>query len=395
MSIEFVGATANVASGVRADRANGQKAGNANEADDLNGFASVLSSVESREPVAEKTAGSADAGAQTDPTISEDERAKASAAQLPDPSLLLAQTVPNDVAMLLAQAAHTAVQKPPTSHALASGDTRQIGANGLAALSDAAKNGKTEVAGKIADALLAQGATDTSGATLPSKLAQLQAVAAANLADNKAFDRAAQMDMSARDPVLSAGLVASGMAEGFVRQADKEFGKNLSVTTTSGAEGAWGAQTLHGGHSVDAAAVIADPSMVSSEQMVADTVGYWVSQGIQNAELKLDGFGSDPVQVSISLKGGEAHIGFRTDQPEIRQILENATSQLKDLLSSEGLVLSGVTVGGSGSGGNAGSQERRDQQSARQATVLTKDVASPDARQRVNPSVGRALDLFV
>jgi flagellar hook-length control protein FliK len=167
------------------------------------------------------------------------------------------------------------------------------------------------------------------------------------------------------------------------------------LSIASGAEGAWGARALHGGNSIDAPAVIADPSMVSSEQMVADTVGYWVSQGIQNAELKLEGFGSDPVQVSITLKGDQAHIGFRTDQAEIRQILENATSQLKDLLSSEGLVLSGVSVGGSGQDGNAGSQERRDPQSARQATVLTKDVAPPEARQRVNPSVGRALDLFV
>jgi flagellar hook-length control protein FliK len=139
---------------------------------------------------------------------------------------------------------------------------------------------------------------------------------------------------------------------------------------------------------------MADPTMLSVESKVADTVSYWVTQGVQNAELKLDGFGGQPVEVSISLKGDEAHIGFRTDQPEIRQMLEGAVAHLKDLLSGEGLVLSGVSVGTSGQDG-AGAQEQRNRPGTRQATITSTDVVPTESRQRVNQSVGRAVDLFV
>jgi flagellar hook-length control protein FliK len=139
---------------------------------------------------------------------------------------------------------------------------------------------------------------------------------------------------------------------------------------------------------------MADPATLSLESMVADTVSYWVAQGVQNAELKLDGFGGQPVEVSITLKGDEAHIGFRTDQPEIRQILEGAVAHLKDLLTSEGLVLSGVSVGTSGQDGT-GAQEQRNRPGTRQATITTTETAPTESRQRANPAVGRAVDLFV
>lgn len=386
MSIEFGALLASPSTGAKTERPQGQKAGKAGDVEnskEKKGFASVLSSVASDAPVADKK-------------VSEDEKVDTTASTSPDASLLMAQSQPSDLAMLLAQATHMADSKAVTPPVVtAASDARTMSAKGIVALTDAALTGKTEVTGKVADALLAPVTPDVTGGASPTRVAQRQSAVAANQAEAKSLHQAAQMDLSAREPALSVGLVASGMAEGLVRPADKDVGKSSSLASVSGAEGAWGAHALHAGNQVDSPPVIADPSMLSPEQKVADTVGYWVSQGIQNAELKLDGFGSDPVQVSISLKGDEAHVGFRTDQPEIRQLLEGATAQLKDLLSSEGLVLSGVSVGGSGQGGNADSQEQRGQQSARQGTVLTKEVAPAQARQRVNPSVGRALDLFV
>lgn len=398
MSIEFVSSSVPPPSAAKTERANGQsasKTGDVAKTKEGGGFASVLSSVESQAPVAEKGAGRDEAGSQADTTVSEDEKDKTTASTSPDASLLMSQHMPGDLAMLLAQAAHMADKKTATVATAADRDARQLSAKGIAALSDGAASGKTEDGGKITDGLMALSPADAPGIHSSTRIAQLQSAAAADLADAKSLHRAAQMDLSAREPALTVGLAASGMADGFVRQVDKESGKPSSLAAMSRAEGAWGAHALHAENPVDGSAVISDPSLVSPEQMVADTVGYWISQGIQNAELKLDGFGSAPVQVSISLKGDEAHIGFRTDQPEIRQILEGAAAQLKDLLSSEGLVLSGVSVGGSGQDGNGGSQEQRGQQSARQATVLTKNVAPADARQPANPSVGRALDLFV
>jgi flagellar hook-length control protein FliK len=133
---------------------------------------------------------------------------------------------------------------------------------------------------------------------------------------------------------------------------------------------------------------------VSPESAVAEQVTYWVSQGIQNAQLKLEGFGAEPVEVNISLKGQEAQIDFRTDQPEVRQMLEGALTQLKETLAREGLVLSGVSVGSSGQEG-AGAQDRRQQPNARQTTVVVNEAGSTVSLQRASPAAGRALDIFV
>jgi flagellar hook-length control protein FliK len=131
-----------------------------------------------------------------------------------------------------------------------------------------------------------------------------------------------------------------------------------------------------------------------AQAQVADKVSYWVTQGIQNAELTLDGFGADPVEVSILLKGGEAHVGFRSDQPEVRQMLEGALSQLKDSLEREGVVLSGVTVGGSGADGGGRQQgQRRDPAANRVGGAA--QAASENRILRAPTSVGRSLDIFV
>ena len=84
----------------------------------------------------------------------------------------------------------------------------------------------------------------------------------------------------------------------------------------------------------------------------------------------------------------------RTDQPEVRQMLEGALMQLKETLAKEGLVLSGVSVGSSGQEG-AGTQDRRQRPNTRQATVTTQEVGEAVRLQQVSPLAGRALDVFV
>jgi flagellar hook-length control protein FliK len=130
------------------------------------------------------------------------------------------------------------------------------------------------------------------------------------------------------------------------------------------------------------------------ESAVAETVSYWASHGVQTAELTLDGFGDAPVEVSILLNGDQAQIDFRTDQAGVRQVLENAAGQLKDLLSSQGLQLAGVSVGSSGAGGDAGG-DRRQRQSAQQVTLVKTEAAGVTVARAANPAVGRSLDLFV
>ena len=190
-------------------------------------------------------------------------------------------------------------------------------------------------------------------------------------------------------------MAAGGMGDGFVRPADKASTKSSALSSGYGVDGPWGQNTSLLGSRADAPSAVADSSMPSPETAVADTVSYWVTQGVQNAQLKLDGFGGEPVEVNISLKGDEAHIDFRTDQPEIRQILEGAVAHLKELLTSEGLVLSGVSVGASGQEGAGAQQEQRSRPDVRQATIVTVEAAPAAIRQRADLSVGKALDLFV
>ena len=132
---------------------------------------------------------------------------------------------------------------------------------------------------------------------------------------------------------------------------------------------------------------------LSSEMYVAQQVSYWISQDVQNAELTLDGLGNSPVEVSISMSGNEAHIMFRSDEAQTLSVLDGATAHLKEMLQEQGLVLSGVSVGTSGSG-DAGDGERRQRQGARQQSA-TVPVVAAEAQRMPAGSAGRTLDLFV
>lgn len=137
-----------------------------------------------------------------------------------------------------------------------------------------------------------------------------------------------------------------------------------------------------------------DLSQASPERAVADQVSYWISQGVQNAELTFNGVDSQPVEVHISLSGNEAHVAFRSDQAETRDFLTGASGHLKDLLQSEGMVLSGMSVGSSGAE-NTGARERRaPSDTAQNSTRKAREeaVVRPVALPRVS---GRAVDLFV
>ena len=220
-----------------------------------------------------------------------------------------------------------------------------------------------------------------------------QSLAAVNAAESRALKPTAFMDLVAQEPTLSGALVASGLSSETLSPTARPPGRSFSGVAATGLEGSFAQYALSPGASTDAASAATGP-VLSPESAVAEQVTYWVSQGIQNAQLKLEGFGAEPVEVNISLKGQEAQIDFRTDQPEVRQMLEGALTQLKETLAREGLVLSGVSVGASGQDGS-GAQERRQQPEARQTTVLPHEAGATVGLQRSTPSAGRALDVFV
>ena len=122
---------------------------------------------------------------------------------------------------------------------------------------------------------------------------------------------------------------------------------------------------------------------------------YWMSRDMKNAQMKLDGFGESPVEVSISVHGNQTHVAFRTDEAQTRLALENAGATLKDMLSREGLNLAGVSVGTSGSGGQA-AQDPRSRREGRTSLLgnLADKFPSSTSDHLVTSRVGQ-LDVFV
>lgn len=137
-------------------------------------------------------------------------------------------------------------------------------------------------------------------------------------------------------------------------------------------------------------------SIAAPDVYVAEQIKYWISNDVQSAEMKLDGIGDNPVEVSISMQGNEAHVTFRTDELQAREVLESASNHLKELLQREGLVLSGVSVGTAGAGaGDSGAQERKPRQGVKSAAVVAAQPIRADLASASGRVSGRALDLFV
>ncbi len=186
----------------------------------------------------------------------------------------------------------------------------------------------------------------------------------------------------------------ANLAEAWVAVRERPATKPNSSSGGSGTDSLFGAALTPPG-AAGSDYTIAEAAAVVPETALAETVSYWVSHDVQNAELTLDGFGDDPVQVSISMQGEQTQIDFRCDQLEVRQALENAAPELKELLSNQGLSLAGWSVGSSGRDNMAGDAPPRQRQDNRKALLIkTQDVATI-GQARGHMPVGRSLDIFV
>jgi flagellar hook-length control protein FliK len=173
----------------------------------------------------------------------------------------------------------------------------------------------------------------------------------------------------------------------------EDVGRERSVFRSTASDAASPVQTYVPSAS-NASFVNAPAPVTSTETYVAEKVAYWISNDVQNAEMKLDGIGELPVEVSIRMQGNEAHIAFRSDELQAREALENASLHLKEMLQREGLVLSGVSVGMAGAG-DGGTQDRKSRQGARQSGMVSVQPASTEGVAGSRRSTGGALDLFV
>lgn len=254
----------------------------------------------------------------------------------------------------------------------------QLGAVGVdAPASDVAgKAGKAqkEVLARLASAQAALAAPAEAGTPAPDPR-QLQV---------------AQKVVEAPLGTIATALAAANMVSPARRE---ETARERSAFRTSVSESAAPGQSYAPAVN-GASAVIAPEPVTSTDSYVTEKVAYWISNDVQNAEMKLDGIGDKPVEVSIRMQGNEAHVAFRSDELQARAALENASQHLKDMLQREGLVLSGVSVGTAGAG-DSGDQERRPRQGARQTGVVSVQPASVDRATISGRATGGALDLFV
>ena len=324
----------------------------------------------------------------------------------PDPAALLAQSlqlsspskmVNGDLAQVQTQATGSAPATPVSaSKALAERDLRSDITKSLTRANDFQPEST-----QLSIQQMQEQEQEMAKASLPNKPAPatgaaalaLQTGAANPASDPRFLKPSFDEGLTGVNPALPAVLATAEAGEAGIRPLERQAEK-FAVRQVGGGEGAWGHQALLAGARVETAA--AGAATVSPEMMVAEQVKYWISNNVQNAEMTLDGMGKSPVEVSISLHGAEARVEFRTDQMEVRQVLEGAVSHLKDLLRNEGMVLSGVSVGSSGQDGRQGSQERKPRpHNMRQAAVVAAEPLPVNGGLRTGRLSGRAIDLFV
>ena len=296
-----------------------------------------------------------------------------------DPAALLAQTpttpdAQNATSAALAAPATATAGKPAPG---ARPDAALAADAALAGVAESRTKGLQRAAGQVRSdkAAVAQEAQGTAIALTPEPKHDFKLFAAMEAQRNL---------QSAPEPEV---VVASLSAKPEKSTAERSLFAKLSADTTyAGAASSFSTVEYASGAPVEVAPVL--------ETQAAEQVKYWISQDVQNAELQLDGLGENPVEVTITMHGNEAHVAFRSDELQTHSLLEGAGSQLKEMLLREGLVLAGVSVGTSGTNDGKGG-ERKPRPGIKIAQVTPAQSPAPEAPRRMAGPAGRSVDLFV
>lgn len=178
------------------------------------------------------------------------------------------------------------------------------------------------------------------------------------------------------------------------RAAERSVFRPFLAAAATGVTGSWTEHALSGGGpSGGVTRHLPDVGVTAPALSVAERMYYWISRGVQNAELQLDAFAGGSVEISISVQGSAAQVEFRSDQPEARKVLHDAMPHLKDLLKGEGLSLSAGFVGTSAQQDSNAPQQRAYPQ-RRVSTVRLESVPS-DLATGPRHTPGRTVDVFV
>lgn len=371
MSIESTrapeGAKTTTTEAGRGKVANGRTAGTGGQGGEGGGFADLMSSLSA--PDAQSLPSDASQGAAGDDLTTGKDDAKNVPLALDGQGLVAINLVP--------------AAAPPVTPAL-------LGGKGSADKRQAADLGEVTATAASATPIVA---SDVSNLLNSRRAAQSHAALQGQLESRESLMQPGKQVLQAApetDHVASTLLSADVAA---LSQAERRDGKPTNGPVRTGLEGAAGGAVADR-LGISPTYEVAAASAVVSDTPVAETVSYWATQGVQNAELTLDGLGLEPVEVHISVDGDQTQVDFRTNQPDVRLALESASAQLKTMLSGEGLQLTGMSVGTS-SQGNTPGDGRQPRPAPRQSTVVSLEPVQAAAARSSNPSVGRALDLYV
>ena len=146
-------------------------------------------------------------------------------------------------------------------------------------------------------------------------------------------------------PFLTDLLLLAGRAgrdEERPNKGDSSAASGLFALST--ALGAASADSATSGSTAKAAGLHA-----AAVERIIDQVSWWLAQKSGSADFSIDMPDGQALSVSVQVRGNEAQVVFRSDQPELRQLIGQAMPQLKESFGQEGLLLANASVGAHGS----------------------------------------------
>jgi len=248
----------------------------------------------------------------------------------------------------------------------------------------------------------ATNARDTADAALPQALADTAAAESTTPA-LPASERGAQphalaallAQMEPEPQALAAALAPPGLPG--LATAGTAPGNVAAPAPGSGAADASAPIGTSETAAVDAPAADAVLSLPDDSwaDQLSEQVAFWVQQKTQRAEMTIDRQGQ-PVQVQLAITGSEAHVTFRSNEQQTRDMLDASTAQLREMLEQQGLTLTGVTVQ-SGDAGGQGASARQDASGRSQGRDSEGQprIAQVSVDLRGRADVSRTVDLFV
>ncbi len=132
------------------------------------------------------------------------------------------------------------------------------------------------------------------------------------------------------------------------------------------------------------AATASEHAQNDAEPQQQEDLRFWLKGDQQRGEVLLQRDGQ-PVRVQVHMRGNEAHVVFRSDQADLRQLLDAGLNQLGDLLAQQGLALADAQVQPDARQG----QEAPAWGQSRQGRVVVEEVPVAQAPAQSLPSTGR------